>query len=66
MMNNGPQSRKRMKGFSFGVGNRIGWEDRSKMQMPGPGFYYAKENNTTFSPKHPQFSIPMAGSNFGL
>lgn len=55
-----------MKGFSFGVGNRIGWEDRSKMQMPGPGFYYAKENNTTFSPKHPQFSIPMAGSNFGL
>jgi hypothetical protein len=55
-----------MKGFTFGIGNRLGWEDKSKLYMPGPGFYYTKENSTTFSPKMPVFSIPTAGSNFGL
>lgn len=28
--------------------------------MPGPGFYYARDKVTTFSPKMPVYSIPSA------
>lgn len=47
MSNTGPQSKRRMRGFSFGIGNRIGLEDASKLFMPGPGHYYTKDFATT-------------------
>ncbi|CDW77715.1 UNKNOWN [Stylonychia lemnae] len=64
LSNTGPQPKRRMKGFTFGIGNRAEQVDMSKVQFPGPGFYYTKEGQTTFQNVSPKYTIPIGGSGF--